>query len=96
MSRLSERTKKNIITFAALTAAIGPALIIVSKLTLAYITLRKTLFKTGAAMALFGTKLLRLSAAGLKANGIIGATTGVLRVLKTVVIANGIGNYNGF
>lgn len=91
MSRLSERTKKNIITFAALTAAIGPALIIVSKLTLAYITLRKTLFKTGAAMALFGTKLLRLSAAGLKANGIIGATTGVLRVLKTVVIANPIG-----
>lgn len=88
---LSDRTKKNIITFAALTAAIGPALIIVSKLTEAYITLRKTLFKTGAAMALFGTKLLRLSAAGLKANGIIGATTGVLRVLKTVVIANPIG-----
>ena len=87
-SNLSEATKKNIIKVAALTATIGPILIVFGKLILAFSTLRLWLFNTIAPMVMVGKKLAAITRLGYANGRMLGAVTALFKGLRVVIMAN--------
>ena len=97
-SGLSSETQKSIVKWALFIATLGPFLIIVGKISLGissligiFVTLRNTILVASASFKIFMASMVRMTAAGWAANGMLGAMTGAFRVLKTAIMTNPIG-----
>ena len=97
-SNLSTETQKSIVKWALWVAALGPALIILGKISLGIsslikmlVALRTVTLLASTSFKFFMRSMVRMTAAGWAANGMLGAMTGAFRVLKTAIMTNPIG-----
>ena len=95
---LTNSQKNNIIKWGLFIATLGPFLIIAGKISLGlsalikgFLTLRTTVLVASASFKIFMASMLRMTAAGWAANGMLGAMTGAFRTLRTAIMRNPIG-----
>ena len=97
-SNLSTETQKSIVKWALFIATLGPFLIFVGKISVGlsslikgFLTLRTAVLAASTSFKFFRRSMIRMTAAGWAANGMIGAMTGAFRVLKVAIMTNPIG-----
>ena len=95
---LTNSQKENVVKWGLWVAALGPALIIIGKISIGisslikmFVTLRTVTLLASTSFTFFRRSMIRMTAAGWAANGMIGAMTGAFRVLKTAIMTNPIG-----
>ena len=95
---LTNSQKDNVVKWGLWVAALGPALIIIGKISIGisslikmFVTLRTVTLLASTSFTFFRRSMIRMTAAGWAANGMIGAMTGAFRVLKTAIMTNPIG-----